>query len=196
VSRFSRRLFFEFAYRAGVTPWDHTTPPPELVEVIEGERKLPPGRALDLGCGTGNSSVYMAAHNWTVTGVDFAGPAVKRARQKASALGLDVDFRRADVTRLSETGLHGPFDLALDVGCFHALGPDAHERYAAEVARFTRERATYLLYAFSSAPFGRSGPQGVLPATVERLYESTFQLVETRPGTGPGAPFWYTLRRQ
>jgi cyclopropane fatty-acyl-phospholipid synthase-like methyltransferase len=196
MSSLSRRIFFEVAYRIGRTPWDHATPPPELVEVIEGERQLTSGRALDLGCGTGNSSVYMSAHGWAVTGIDYAGPAVKRARQKAEARGLDVDFRWGDVTRLSEAGLQGRFDLVLDVGCFHSLGTEARERYAAEVGRFIGGGATYLLFAFSSAPFGPRGPQGVPTALVERLFKPAFELVEARPGAGPGAPFWYTMLRR
>jgi cyclopropane fatty-acyl-phospholipid synthase-like methyltransferase len=196
MSWLSRRLFFEIAYRVGFTPWDHATPPPELVEVIEGERKLTPGRALDVGCGTGNSGVYMAAHGWTVTGVDFAGLAVDRARRKARARGLDIDLRRADVTHLAEAGIDGPFDLIFDLGCFHGLSPESHERYAAQIKRVSAHGATYLLYGFSSAPFARRGPQGVPREVVERLFDPTFELVEARPGTGPGAPFWYTMRRR
>jgi SAM-dependent methyltransferase len=196
MSAFSRRLFFEVAYRVGFTPWDHTTPPPELVEVIEGERELPPGRALDLGCGTGNSSIYMAACGWAVTGIDFVVPAVNRARQKAKAKGLDIDFRWGDVTRLSDTGLEGSFNLMLDVGCFHSLDTEAHRLYASELAQFTEAGATYLLFAFSSAPLAGRGPQGVSRDVVARLFESTFELVEARPGTGPGAPNWYTMHRR
>jgi SAM-dependent methyltransferase len=196
MSSLSRRLFFQFAYRVGSTPWDHTTPPPELVEVVEGERKLTPGRALDLGCGTGNSSIYMAAHGWRVIGVDFAGLALARARRKARAGGLEIDFRRADVTGLAEAGIEGPFELAYDLGCFHGLPPKARERYRAEVARVSRTGATCLLFAFSSAPFSRRGPTGVPRESVERLFDPAFELVEARPGTGPGAPFWYTMRRR
>src|ERR1700730_17648635 len=109
MSSLTRRLFFEFAYRFGATPWDHTTPPPELVEVIDGERRISPGRALDLGCGTGNSSIYMAERGWTVTGIDFARPAIERARRKAGARHLVIDLRRGDVTRLADAGVDGPF---------------------------------------------------------------------------------------
>lgn len=196
MSWFSRRLFFEVAYRVGFTPWDHATPPPELVEVVESELKLTPGRALDTGCSTGNSSIYMAAHGWAVTGVDFAGLAVDPARGKAKAGGLDIDLRRADVSRLVEAGVDGPFDLVFDLGCFHGLRPETRERYAAEVARVSGDGATYLLFAFSSAPFARGGPKGVPRETVERLFDPAFELVEARPGTGPEAPFWYTMRRR
>jgi cyclopropane fatty-acyl-phospholipid synthase-like methyltransferase len=193
---FSRRLFFEFAYRFGSTPWDHTTPPPELVEVVEGERRQAPGRALDVGCGTGNSSIYMAAHGWTVTGVDFAGPAVDRARGKARARGLDIDFRRGDVTRLADAGVDGPFDLVYDLGCFHSLPAELRPRYVAQVEHVARSGGTYLLYAFSFPPRPGRAPAAVPRETVEGLFGPPFEMVEARPGTGRGAPFWYTMRRR
>jgi cyclopropane fatty-acyl-phospholipid synthase-like methyltransferase len=193
---FARRLFFEVAYRVGLTPWDHADPPPELVEVIEGDRKLSPGRALDLGCGTGNSSIYMAEHGWAVTGVDFAGFAVNRARRKARARGLDIDLRRADVTQLAGAGVDGPFDLVFDLGCFHGLDAEARGRYALEAARVSGDGATYLLFAFSDAPFGRRGPQAVPREAVERQFDPAFEPIAALPGTGPGAPYWYTMRRR
>jgi len=122
--------------------------------------------------------------------------AVDRARRKAKARGLDIDLRRADVTQLAGAGVDGPFDLVFDLGCFHGLRPETRERYAAEVARVSRDDATFLLFAFSSAPFARGGPKGVPRETVERLFDRAFELVEARPGTGPGAPFWYTMRRR
>ncbi len=45
-------LVFRAMYRFGIKPWDSGIPPPELKELIEGPTARPPGRALDLGCGT------------------------------------------------------------------------------------------------------------------------------------------------
>jgi 2-polyprenyl-3-methyl-5-hydroxy-6-metoxy-1,4-benzoquinol methylase len=39
--------------------------------------ELPAGKALDLGCGTGDSSIYLAQHGWTVTGVDYVPTATR-----------------------------------------------------------------------------------------------------------------------
>jgi len=95
-----------------------------------------------------------------VTGVDFAGFAVNRARRKARARGLDIDLRRADVTQLAGAGVDGPFDLVFDLGCFHGLDAEARERYALEAARVSGDGATYLLFAFSDAPFAAPRPPG------------------------------------
>src|SRR5262249_28326532 len=74
------RLLYEIAYRVGFVPWDTGAPPAELVAAVEGPNRLAPGRALDLGCGTGTNVVYLCRHGWQVTGVDMVGRALSLAR--------------------------------------------------------------------------------------------------------------------
>ncbi|MCA9932850.1 MAG: methyltransferase domain-containing protein, partial [Anaerolineales bacterium] len=68
-------------YELGQVPWDHELPPPEVVAELE---QMLPGRALDLGCGYGRASVYMAQHNWQVDGVDFIDLALQEAARRAA----------------------------------------------------------------------------------------------------------------
>ncbi len=50
----------EQLYRGGgQVPWDRALPPPEVIALAA---ELPPGRALDLGCGYGRASIYLAQH--------------------------------------------------------------------------------------------------------------------------------------
>jgi SAM-dependent methyltransferase len=191
-------LRFRLMYRRGMTPWDRGVPPPELIEVIEGERRLPAGRALDLGCGTGTTSVYMANHGWEVTGVDFVPRAIRAARSKATAARRSIAFVVGDVTRLRELPITPNVDLLFDQGCFHSLPEEAQPAYAREVTRMARSGATYLLYAFGrhdGAPRPRFFPKGVMPDEVRARF-SDFDLVEARPGTDPFGSHWYTLRRR
>lgn len=186
---------FRLAYLRGFTPWDSGVPPPELIEVIEGLR---PGRALDIGSGTGTTSVYMASNGWDVTGVDFVPRAIRVARAKAAAARLSVAFLVGDVTRLHELPIAPGFDLLFDQGCFHSLPEAAQPAYAREVTRMARSGATYLLYAFgrqAEAHRRRFFPKGITPREVGARF-SEFELVEARPGTDPFGSHWYTLRRR
>jgi SAM-dependent methyltransferase len=49
---------------------------------------LPAGRALDLGCGEGGDSIWLAGHGWQVTGVDISRTAITRASAAADAAGI------------------------------------------------------------------------------------------------------------
>jgi len=71
-------------YLNGRPPWDTGVTPPELVALVE-EHDGPPGRVLELGCGTGTNAVYLARHGWDVTAVDLIDRAVEQAREKAEA---------------------------------------------------------------------------------------------------------------
>jgi SAM-dependent methyltransferase len=62
---------------------------------------LPPGRALDLGCGEGGDALWLAAAGWTVTGVDISPTAIARARAAAAAAGLDAEFVVSDLSTWS-----------------------------------------------------------------------------------------------
>jgi SAM-dependent methyltransferase len=53
---------------------------------------LPPGRALDVGCGEGADAIWLAERGWTVTAVDVSEVAVRRARDAAERAGVTVDW--------------------------------------------------------------------------------------------------------
>src|SRR5215469_6620669 len=126
------RTVYHGLYRLGLTPWDTAAIPAPLADAVEGPAALPPGRALDLGCGTGHQARYLAAHGWTVTAVDIVGKALSVAGDRDSnALQRRplIDWRLADVTRLREVDpddrLAATMTLLLDNGCLHGI-PDAH----------------------------------------------------------------------
>ena len=71
---------------------------------------LPPGRALDLGCGEGGDTIWLAEHGWRVVGVDISDTALARAAEEVAARGLSecVELRQMN---LSESLPQGTFDL-------------------------------------------------------------------------------------
>ena len=130
-----RNLLFRAMYWLGLTPWDGHPLPKSLRDLLEGNGSapMPAGAALDLGCGTGDNSIFLAQHGWQVTGVDFVPKALAKARVKARANNVDIRFVAADITRLTSAGLGPDFDLIVDNGCLHGMGSDDRKAYVREV---------------------------------------------------------------
>jgi len=80
------------------------------VRLVEVAASLPPGRALDLGCGEGGDAMWLAEHGWQVTAVDISQTALDRAAADALARNVTdrIDFARHD---LPDTFPKGVFDL-------------------------------------------------------------------------------------
>jgi ubiquinone/menaquinone biosynthesis C-methylase UbiE len=81
--------FWEERYRSAAAVWSGR-PNPQLVAEAAG---LPPGKALDVGCGEGADALWLAARGWQVTAVDFATTALERGAAHAQALGAEVAGR-------------------------------------------------------------------------------------------------------
>jgi SAM-dependent methyltransferase len=82
--------------------------PDDLVVELLGS--FDPGRALDVGSGTGGNSLWLAQHGWSVTRIDFSPHAIAAARRGAAELGVAAEFLVVDVTRGADLG---HFDLVL-----------------------------------------------------------------------------------
>jgi SAM-dependent methyltransferase len=170
----SKHTLFRLLYLLGFTPWDGHPIAKNLQDLVE---ELPAGEALDLGCGTGDSAVYLAQHGWKVTGVDYVPTALEKARAKAAATKTSVDFVRADVTRLSREGIGADFHLIVDNGCLHNMSDGDRDAYVREVSAVAAPDARLLIVAF--LPGGRFGVRGVQPTEMERRFASKWTLVST-----------------
>jgi SAM-dependent methyltransferase len=168
----SKHTLFRLLYRLGFTPWDGHPIAQNLQDLVEA---LPAGRALDLGCGTGDSSIYLAQHGWNVTGVDYVPTALEKARAKATK--TSVNFVRADVTRLSQEGVGADFGLIVDNGCLHNMSDADRDAYVREVSAAAAPDARLLIVAF--LPGGRFGVRGVRPDEMERRFAAGWTLVST-----------------
>ncbi len=80
-------------YRAGA--FAERTHPSALL--AEWARLLPRGRALDLACGAGRNSLFLARHGYEVTGVDVSAAGLARARASAERHGLAIRWVQHDL---------------------------------------------------------------------------------------------------
>lgn len=156
-------------------PWDSGISPPELHEFI---RTHPAGRAIDLGCGTGTNVITLARAGWQVTGVDFAPRAIRIAGKKVKQAGIQADLCVGDVTKLKD--ISGPFDLALDIGCFHGLHQQGKQDYIAQLERILAPNGFWLVYGFFR-PRPHHAPPGLVEADID-LISSRFTPLSRRDG--------------
>lgn len=146
-----RRFLFHYWY-FGQPPWDTGVSPPELLEFIQHHK---PGRAIDIGCGTGTNVITLAQAGWQVTGVDFAPRAIKLAREKVRKAGVQAKLFVSDATRLD--GINGPFDLAFDLGCFHGIPRKGRAKYLEQLHRILAPGGFWLMYGFLKTDMDQPG---------------------------------------
>jgi SAM-dependent methyltransferase len=181
----------ERAYRTSSARWDTGETPPEVRAAVEA---LPSGRALDLGCGTGTNVLYLVQRGWTATGVDLSPLAIESARRKSDWVSGAM-FYEGDVTKLSELPIEGPFDLVLDVGCYHGVPSSRRDAYAREVARVARPGGLFLLFAFGPWPRW-PGSRRTREPEIRRRFEGAFELAKVEPGEEPPGAAWFSLLRR
>jgi SAM-dependent methyltransferase len=186
-----RRWKYYWKYLRGQTPWETGRTPGEVIEFINAH---PPGRALDLGCGTGIHALTLVRHGWKVVGIDFVAYAIRLARKRAAAKGLAAAFVQADITR--PPNFAERFDYGLDIGCLVGLRYHERECYAENLARFLKPGAWYMLCAW--LPWMKNGkPRGVSSESVERLLCDCFTRYRIAVGEEKGhAIAWYWYRRK
>jgi SAM-dependent methyltransferase len=164
------QMVYRLIYRLGLILWQRQSPPADLVALIEGASPLPPGRALDLGCGTGTDTIYLTRCGWDVTAVDMVPKALATARRNATAAGVAPRFIEGDVTRLHDLGVGDGYTLLLDFGCFHTLPDDRRAAYVASVSGVAAPGATLLLYGFRRPPKAAPMHAGVTVDEVQQRF--------------------------
>lgn len=184
------KWIYELIYQFSKPNWDGDTIPQEIAALSNNNGIG--NRVLDLGCGTGTHAIYLAQQGYTVVGVDFSSKAIALARQKARQAGAIVDFRIGDVTRLNF--LNDPFDIVLDVGCFHGLSKAERKKYAQNLARLTHQGSLFLLWAVKGDDhFGI----GMNPEEIGLSLSPNFELNRTQNTTYLSRnSAWYWFYRQ
>jgi SAM-dependent methyltransferase len=136
-----------------------------LAREMEG---VPPGRALDLGCGEGADAVWLAQRGWQVTAVDISGVALERAAAHAAAAGVAgrIDWQRRD---LGESVPDGTFDL-VSAQFLHSWGDLPRERILRAAAAAVAPGGVLLIEGHLDAgPFHHERHEGVTFPTPEEV---------------------------
>lgn len=179
---------FDKAYRQPLTLWGDVRIPAQVKALATA---APGGRVLELGCGLGRATRYMARRGLAATGVDFSPVAIARAIARTGAdLHPSPTFLVGDVTNLQALG--GPFDMAFDIGCFHCLSADDQRAYAGELARLLRPGGILLMWVMDKSPSGLP----MSPAAIEGTFAPALALTRVHARRRRLArSHWYWLVR-
>ncbi len=185
-------------YASGDVPWDAPEPPPEVIALARAQE---PGRALDLGTGYGRAALYLARLGWAVDAVDFVPQAIREARRRAEAEGLEtVCFHLGAVTELDH--LKPSYDLALDVGCVHGLPAMDLPLYCEQLRRLLAPGGVYLLFARLRDADGEEPEHGLDEDRLKQELTETFVLERVERGatlmadSPPWPSAWFWFRRK
>jgi len=140
--------FFSSFYQDATRPQDLGWFTPEPPRVLQQALERRPGcelRILDLGCGAGNHSIWLAKRGHRVTGVDFVENAIDIAKTEATQEGVSVDFIRGDVLEYSPDG---EFDVIYDRGCLHCLESRDRPAYRKRIMSWLSQDGDYVLVHF------------------------------------------------
>ena len=126
--------------------WELGKPRPILVEYLQAGL-LPKGSALDICCGVGTNTVYLAQNGFAVTGIDISRTAIEIAKQKAEAAKVNINFLVESFINLPFSDAE--FDFVWDMGCFHHVEVEERPTFIAGVHRVLKADGSYMLTCFS-----------------------------------------------
>lgn len=154
-------------------PWAHDEATLFLAELCA---KRKPGRALDIGCGAGTDSVYLAQRGWDVTALDFIPKALEFTQARAREAGVSVTPVEADITAWRADQ---PFDLVLDHGLLHNLDPVRHAAYRQTVLLGLADDGDFILLhwhpLFPGQGNGKMGPRRVSRDEIKSFFAPDLQ---------------------
>jgi len=175
-------------------PWELGRPRPQLVELIESGKIVPRGRALDVCCGLGTNTVYLAQAGFRVAALDISPTAVAQGRRKALEADVDIDFLVGNAVRLPFGD--ESFRFVLDVGCFHHIHPEDRDVFLQGIRRVLTPGGRYFVICFSS----RSGARWnhFSAGDLLGIFSPYFQILEmtefeSQEGNSVLRFFWKTL---
>ena len=154
------------AYK-GRPPWDIGRPQPAIVELADAGAIA--GPVLDVGCGTGENALFLAARGIEVVGIDAVAAAIEAARSKAAARGLEAEFLVHDALALE--GLGRRFASVIDSGLFHTFDDHERVRFAASLVAALTLGGRYYVLCFSEREPGDGGPRRVTQAELRATFD-------------------------
>ena len=162
---------FENTYRSGVAPWDIGRPQPAFVRIAESVQSP----VIDVGCGTGENALHLAALGHDVLGIDIAPRAIEMAREKSELRGVAARFQVLDALALDTLG--ETFETVIDSAVFHVFEDPERVRYERALASIVRPGGRIFVLVFSEhEPAEWGGPRRVSQAEIRSTFSDGWRI--------------------
>lgn len=158
---------YDQAY-VGAPNWDIGRPQRAFVYLVEAGLVQSP--VLEVGCGTGELSMFLARKGYRTLGVDISEVAVAQAREKARWRQVDVRFFQWDALylgRLAEAGLS--FNTVVDCAMFHVLRDDHRDRFVQQLGQLVPSGGLYAV--LGDVPDRAGYGYGLTPREIQQRFE-------------------------
>jgi len=199
-----RNKIFEHIYKRPGVIWTRTEAPKGLVKLVES-RKINPCKTIDIGCGEGFYSIYLASRGFDVTGIDLSEKAIKYSKHNAADHGENVRFLSMDIDDLGK--LDEKFDFVLEWSLLHLMKPSQRPNYVENVKNLLNNGGKYLSMCFNKPNPYHDGFENIYRAVIlgtkfyfsgikvyyssqndlRELFEPSFHMIKSELIPVPGA---------
>lgn len=159
-------------------PWNSSDPPKQLVKLVDSGM-VKPCKTLDVGCGTGNYSIFLAKKGFSVTGIDRSSTALRIARDHARKQMVSCQFYMVDVIK-DFNSFQGLYGFIFDWQLLHHIFPEFREQYVRNVFRLLKPGGKYLSMCFheDDPQFGGMGKYRKTSLDSELYFSSEEELMK------------------
>jgi ubiquinone/menaquinone biosynthesis C-methylase UbiE len=133
-------------YPLNTLGWELGKPRPILVELIEKDL-IVKGKTLDICCGAGTNSIYLAKNGFSVYALDISPTAIQYAKKEAKKESLLIHFVLANFVFLNF--INDIFDFVFDMGCFHHVNIIDRITFIEGIYRVLKKNGFYMVTCFS-----------------------------------------------
>jgi cyclopropane fatty-acyl-phospholipid synthase-like methyltransferase len=167
---------FEQMYQ-GQAPRDTGRPQPAIVNLADAGQVR--GSVLDVGCGTGENLLYLAARGHGAWGLDFVPLAIERAKAKAAERGIEATFIVGNALELKKLGRQ--FDTVIDCGLFHTFADEERPMFVQGVGEVLRSGGLLHVLCFSDEEPGTEGPRRISQQEIRDSFHDGWRVQRIEP---------------
>ncbi len=167
--------FFDYIYQNNdYAPWDIGHPQKALAEYIN-KSKLPKGKILDVGCGTGDLSIFLAEKGFEVVGIDYIQKPIDTAREKFGNKKLNIKFEVRDAFKLDD--YKEEFDYVFDDGFLHNLSDEYILLFEKSLKNILKKGGLYIVMGVNS-DYEHPGPKGINKSSLKNSFKEDWKILE------------------